>query len=500
MIVTPSYNQYNDSLNAMHASGTAHDAPGIIRPDTLAVPLNIVSRIPVPATRSTIKSTSPSTSRISPSSSTHTSPLITRKRSGTLGEGLTTPISSYPSPSSTSPSPRIDRDDSSTRRARTRSTPLRPTSTDFSSSPSTKIPVPSKRAPLRSQTGFSPDSNASETYRFPTPSPDLGASSNRSSHLFVDHNPSRDSLNPADLELKLSRSLSSDVPDLHVVDHNIKDEPAPFLVERDSLHGNSVGGNDMGLPSRSDSPVTSINTPLAVATPSSAEVPAVRRRAETMAPTTSSSRNMRNQASTPTPTAKGRTTQVRQTGSKTSTPVKSSLSTKSRNNASNSPSPSTLTPTPTTSTRITRQSTASRTTTPVARRLSRGPDSTLARGSPRAVSPGGLNEFGKITNSPSTTSNLAEFPEAFLVPYIPQQTLPKGVRPDEVPIPAVERRLMRERMAKDGLRDDELVTVWGLDGTPLMVSKASIAGGLPSGITEIQVSPYAVARCRQVGY
>jgi hypothetical protein len=59
---------------------------------------------------------------------------------------------------------------------------------------------------------------------------------------------------------------------------------------------------------------------------------------------------------------------------------------------------------------------------------------------------------------------------------------------------------MRERMAKDGLRDDELVTVWGLDGTPLMVSKASIAGGLPSGITEIQVSPYAVARCRQAGY
>ena len=55
-------------------------------------------------------------------------------------------------------------------------------------------------------------------------------------------------------------------------------------------------------------------------------------------------------------------------------------------------------------------------------------------------------------------------------------------------------------MAKDGLRDDELVTVWGLDGTPLMVSKASIAGGLPSGITEIQVSPYAVARCRQAGY
>lgn len=46
---------------------------------------------------------------------------------------------------------------------------------------------------------------------------------------------------------------------------------------------------------------------------------------------------------------------------------------------------------------------------------------------------------------------------------------------------------MRERLAKEGLQDDELVTVWGLDGTPLMVSKASLAGGLPSGLTEVQV-------------
>ena len=76
-----------------------------------------------------------------------------------------------------------------------------------------------------------------------------------------------------------------------------------------------------------------------------------------------------------------------------------------------------------------------------------------------------------------------------MVPYIPQQTLPKGVRADEVPIPAVERRLMRERLAKEGLKDDELVTVWGLDGAPLMVSKASLAGGLPSGITEFEVRP-----------
>jgi hypothetical protein len=91
----------------------------------------------------------------------------------------------------------------------------------------------------------------------------------------------------------------------------------------------------------------------------------------------------------------------------------------------------------------------------------------------------------------TVTSNLNEYPEAFLVPFIPSQTLPKGVRPDEVPIPAVERRLMRERMAKDGLEDDDLVTVWGPDGSPLMVSKASIANGLPSGITDVQV------RCMQ---
>ena len=48
---------------------------------------------------------------------------------------------------------------------------------------------------------------------------------------------------------------------------------------------------------------------------------------------------------------------------------------------------------------------------------------------------------------------------------------------------------MRERLAKEGLGEDELVTVWGPDGSPLMVSKATIAEGLPAGVTEIQVSP-----------
>lgn len=191
-----------------------------------------------------------------------------------------------------------------------------------------------------------------------------------------------------------------------------------------------------------------------------------------MAPATSSSRaNL-----TPT-TLKGRTAQVREPGSNSSTPVKSSPS--SRQSA-DSPSASNATPTHSATSRRTK------TATPVSRRRSRGPDSTLARGSPRAISPGTTSEFGKLANSPSI-SGLAEFPEAFLVPYIPQQTLPKGVRADEVPIPAVERRLMRERLAKEGLQDDELVTVWGLDGTPLMVSKASLAGGLPSGLTEVQV-------------
>jgi len=47
---------------------------------------------------------------------------------------------------------------------------------------------------------------------------------------------------------------------------------------------------------------------------------------------------------------------------------------------------------------------------------------------------------------------------------------------------------MRERLAKEGLGEDELVTVWGPDGSPLIVSKASIAEGLPAGVTEIQVS------------
>jgi len=88
----------------------------------------------------------------------------------------------------------------------------------------------------------------------------------------------------------------------------------------------------------------------------------------------------------------------------------------------------------------------------------------------------------------TSSSGLSDFPEAFLVPYIPPSNLPKGVRPDEAPIPAVERRLMRERLAKEGLGEDELVTVWGPDGSPLIVSKASIAEGLPAGVTEIQVS------------
>jgi hypothetical protein len=46
---------------------------------------------------------------------------------------------------------------------------------------------------------------------------------------------------------------------------------------------------------------------------------------------------------------------------------------------------------------------------------------------------------------------------------------------------------MRERLAKEGLGEDELVTVWGPDGSPLMVSKASIAEGLPAGVTDVQV-------------
>jgi hypothetical protein len=97
------------------------------------------------------------------------------------------------------------------------------------------------------------------------------------------------------------------------------------------------------------------------------------------------------------------------------------------------------------------------------------------------------NEFGaKITHSPS----LAEFPEAYLVPFIPQRTLPKGVRADEAPIPAVERRLMRERMEREGLRDDELVTVWGNDGAPLQVVRSGLEAGLVRGMEGGPVSRF----------
>lgn len=138
------------------------------------------------------------------------------------------------------------------------------------------------------------------------------------------------------------------------------------------------------------------------------------------------------------------------------------------------------------------RSTPSKATTPTRGVMhKRDVGSTRSKASPSTRQAlGGVDEFGASKALSASTTNLNDFPEAFLVPFIPDQTLPKGVRPDQVPIPAVERRLMREKMARDGLQkvlaDDELVSVWGPNGQPLSISKKSLMNGLPLGITMAQ--------------